>query len=307
MIRSDCFEIIGAPFELASLKAGCAKAPGIIREKGLTRRLKNLKLRGIRSVDGGDCPSPAKPESTSSPKYLTELLEFSETLMQRLAKSFRNEYIPLVIGGDHAISIPTISETANHLKSKNEQAELGLIYVDAHPDLEVAEKGYSGDLHATSVSHLLGYGNEQLCNLAGFQPKLKPENIIFIGLRDVVRIERELIRDLKITAYTALDIEKLGIVEICVRAFRQIAERCDGLFVSFDIDACEPTIAPGVQYPEPGGLTWREANIVMEYASNAEDLTALELVEVNPDLDKDFMTSRLARDLIWTAVGGTIL
>jgi len=295
--RSE-YEIIGAAFDLGSPARGCALAPKAIRDKGLLRRLLELKELGVCVTDGGDEEQPEASNTLTTPKNLHELLAFSGSLMERLRRTYQADRIPVVIGGDHAISIPSVSAAAAF-----SEEPLGLLWGDAHPDLDTPESWPDGDLHGMSVAHLLGFGHERLCKLGGRYPKLKPEHVVFIGLRDVSSSEKPVMREHNFEAYTFTDIERLGIVEVCQRAFSRLSKSTSAFVLSFDIDVCSPREAPGVQYPNPGGLTYREAHVLMQFAAEAKGLISLEMVEVNPTLDKDGATSNLAIELIRTALG----
>jgi arginase len=302
------YEIIGAAFDLGSAKPGCAKAPSSLRENGLASRLRWLRQRGVCVTDGGDVEGPSNGDSGARPKNLPQLLSFAEKLMARLGQSYESGRVPVVIGGDHSISVPSVSAAACFLKATcGADAELGLVWVDAHPDLETLQTTPSGDLHGMSVAHLLGYGAKELSHLGGFGPKLSPRGLIFIGLRDVLAEEKAIIDEHGITAFTANDVEKLGIAEVCERAFAFMSDETSGFVLSFDVDACDPSEAPGVQYPERGGLTYREASIIMECAARAPNVVSLELAEVNPSIDKSLRTTELALALLGSALGGPVL
>jgi arginase len=235
-------------------------------------------------------------------------MSFSGDLMQRLERSYALHHRPVVLGGDHSISIPSVSAGSRFLRETHgAEAPLGLIWVDAHPDLETPDTTTSGDLHGMPVAVLLGHGAPDLCHLGGFAPKVDPRHVVYIGLRDVLPEERAIIQQYGITAYSASDVEGLGIAEICERTFTFMAEHAAGFVLSFDIDACDPSEAPAVQYPEPGGLTRREARVIMEYAAQAPNLTCLELVELDPSLDTDTRTSDLGLWLLRAALAGPIL
>jgi arginase len=204
----------------------CRTAPQVLRDEGLLQRIKHVeKLKALEDIDvsikdGGVIYGPEVIESSCKIKYLDELLTFSHELMPRLQQAYEDERVTVVIGGDHAISMASVSAAAQFLKrTQGDEAELGLLWVDAHPDLEMPETSASGNLHGMPVAHLLGYGAPELCQLGGFQPKVKPENLIYIGLRDPSYSERALIKEKNITAFNSSDIEQLGIVEVCDHAF----------------------------------------------------------------------------------------
>jgi arginase len=298
------WEIIGAPFDLGSGVQGCAKAPATLREKDLVRRLERLDEWGITVVDGGDVAAPRVEGPTGGQRHLPELIRFCDDLMAKLAGSYRAGHRPVLLGGDHTISVATVSAAARHVRETyGEESELGLLWVDAHPDLETPEVRDGADLHGMSVALLLGHGIEELVGLGGFSPKIRPENVAFIGLRDVVRCEREMIREHGILSYTLTDVERLGIGRVCEEAFARVCEGTAGFVMSFDIDVCCPHEAPGVMYREPGGLTYREAMVVMESAARADGLLSLELVEYNPDRDRDDLTRWAAIEFLKTGLG----
>lgn len=299
------YEIIGAAFDLGAPSRGSAAAPAYLREKGLSKRIESLERLGIDVVDGGDVAGPSEGDAGGVPPNLPELLSFGVDLIERLDRSYGAGRTPVVVGGDHSISVASISAAARHVRSlRGAGASLGLVWVDAHPDLETPESDPEGDLHGTPVAHLLGLGDSRLAGLGGFAPKLRPENVVQICLRDITRAERHTIEELRITAYSSTDVERLGIGEICDRTFAHMADRTDGFVLSFDIDACDESEAPGVVYPERGGLTYREAMVVMEGAAEAPNLVSLELVEVDPTREGAERTADLAIWLIHRALAG---
>lgn len=302
------YEIIGASFGLGAPSRGSAGAPAYLRRKGLVKRIESLNRRGIDVVDGGDVVGPTEGDASTVPPNLPQLLSFGEELIARLDRAYGSGRTPVVIGGDHSISTASVSAAARHLRStRGPDADLGLIWVDAHPDLETPESAPDGDLHGTPVAHLLGLGHPGLAGLGGFAPKLRPANVVQICLRDITTTERDAIAEHGITAYSSTDVERIGIGEICDRTFAHMADRTAGFVLSFDIDACDSSEAPGVVYPERGGLTYREAMVVMEGASRAANLVSLELVEVDPSRDRDGLTADLAIWLIHRALAGPAL
>lgn len=302
------WEIIGAPFDLGSARPGSKDGPAAIRAAGLTRRIQYLNTLGVDIVDGGDVEAPQPSNSEKRPKGLVEMIDYAPSLMERLDGPLSAGTIPVVLGGDHSLSIPTVSSVADFLrKASGPSAAVGLVWVDAHPDLETPGEDSTNGLNAMPAAHLLDLGVPDLRTLRGFAPKVRPENLIYIGLRDVIPEEKRTIHDLGITAYTMPDIERLGIVKICEETFRYMNEKTEGFVLSFDIDSIDPMIAPGVDYPEPGGLTFREAMVIMEYASQSEKLTLFELVETSPEKDRDDTTSSLAIRLIHRIICGPVL
>jgi arginase len=299
------YEVIGASFDLGAPSRGSAAAPAYLREKGLSKRIESLNRRGIDVVDGGDVVGPPEGDATTTPPNLNEFLSFGEALIERLDRSYATGRTPVVVGGDHSISAASVSAAARHLRAAaGPDAELGLVWIDAHPDLETPAADPECDLHGTPVAHLLGLGRSEIAGLGGFAPKLKPANVVEICLRDIMSCEADLIAEHGITAYTATDVERIGIGEISSRTFAHMAERTAGFVLSFDIDACDVSEAPGVVYRERGGLTYRESMVLMEDTAQAPNLLSLELVEVDPTRDKDGRTADIAIWLIDRALAG---
>lgn len=297
--------LIGAPFELGSRTPGSALAPDALRTHGLSAFVESLANAGVSVTDLGDVVAPSEGGPESNPRNLAQLVGYSRDLMSRLAEVYAVGRCPIVVGGDHSVSIPSVSAAAGFVRASGGGAgQLGLIWVDAHPDLETPDSTPSGDLHGMSMAALLGLGAPELVRLGGFAPKVRPENVAFIGLRDVLRSERELIESHGMVAYTATDIDRFGIAEICGRVFGHMADAVSGFVLSFDVDACDPSEAPGVQYRERGGLTFREARLIAEYAADATRLVCVEVVEVNPELDRDARSSHVAVSFIRSVVTG---
>lgn len=302
------WEIIGAPYDGGTCQKGSKIAPTVIRKEGLTRRIEHLSAEGFSVVDGGDVEMADFPPSDVSPKGVDNLPIYATGLIKRVNGSLHNGSTPIIIGGDHSISIATVSAVAGHVcQTKASLGDVGVVWIDAHPDLEPPGPDSTDGLNAMAATHLLGQGFPELCRLEGFSPKVKPENFTLIGLRDVITEERHLIRDMGIKAYAASDVERLGIASIIDSTLESMADRVDGLVVSFDIDVIDPIAAPAVDYPEPGGLTVREAMVIAESISQFEKLSLVELVEVNPIQEDDFATSRLAARWISRVVSGPVV
>jgi arginase len=304
------FDLVGAAFGLATYHRGNAKAPGYLRKAGLLEKLHRIETEDHRIFDSGDISEPAITTKQPDPrlKYLEEVLRFSNDLIPTLRKVYEAGRSPLLIGGDHSISIASIGVAAEALKKRSgASARLGVLWVDAHADINTPETTPSGNIHGMSLAHSLGYGNSQLCQLCGFTPKLLPENLIYIGLRDLDPGEKETIKRLGIKAFTMREVDELGAGEVCRSAFEYMEKNTDGFVLSFDLDVCDPVIAPGVGVPVRGGLSFREAHLVMEMAAQTRNLLSIEVVEYNPDLDINGVTGEMAMGLIESALGKSIL
>lgn len=298
--------LIGAAFGLASRNQDCARAPSVLRENGLQTRLSSL---GIDLFDAGDvaennCDLGTNPKL----KYLPAILDFSQRFEAKMQELWLKSFFPVVLGGDHSISISTVAAAHNVLQQRlGAKPKLGLMWVDAHADINTPETSVSGNIHGMPVAALLGLGEKKLTSIGGEFPKLSPENVIYIGLRSVDSGERELINKLKIKAFSMTEVDRYGIGQVCEMAFSYLREKTDGFILSFDLDVCEPQLAPAVGTPVRGGLTYRESHYIMEMAALEKKLLSLELVEFNPSFDIEKRTCELAIGLLESGLGKTIL
>lgn len=248
------------------------------------------------------------PKTDVLPHGFEEMKIYAPQLMKRIDSILMDKAFPIILGGDHSLSVPTVTAVNDHLlETVGKDAELGLIWIDAHPDLEIPGKNCTNDLHAMSAAFLIDSWQSELQKLRKFNSRIKPDNLVFIGIRDTVEEERQSIRDLGITCYTASEVDRLGIHKICEDTFRHMNENTDGFVISFDVDGVDTVYAPGVDYPEPGGLTYREAMIIAEYAHSSEKLKLLELLEYNPDNDVDYKTSKVMMNMFHRVVCGAVV
>jgi arginase len=302
------WEIVGAPFDFGSEHRGTAKAPGAIRSAGLTRRVKHLRSLGIDIVDRGDVEAPVPGDPECLPKGLGEMREYAPALVGRLRASLSKGTVPVVLGGDHSITIASVAAVAESLRERGkETSSIGLLWVDAHPDFETPGPHGTNTLNAMPVTHIVGRDVGDLRTVPELAASIQPGNLAFIGLRDVLTEEKRAIQELGIRAYTASDVDRLGIDTVCREAYAVVSEQTDAVVVSFDIDVLDPVFAPGVDYPELGGLSTREGAVIMEHAHGLEALALVELVEVNPAKDRDRMTLRVSGQLLHRLIEGPLL
>jgi len=303
--NSKIINIIGFPMDLGSGRRGVDMGPSALRIAGLKEKLEAL---GYRVIDSGDIfIQIMERQKVSDPrlKYLAEILKTSRILAGKIEKVLEKDQFPLCVGGDHSMAIGTIAGIASYCK-KN-KLKLGVIWIDAHSDMNTDETSPTGNIHGMPLAASLGLGNEKLVNFYGFSPKLKPENCIMIGIRSVDELERMNIRKLNVPVYTMTDIDKLGIHRIIVRVLKQFREKVDHIHVSFDLDCVDPSIAPGVGTPVPGGLSYREAHLLMESIAECGCMSSLEVTEVNPILDTKNNSAVFTTDLIASSMGQRIL
>lgn len=269
----------------------------------------HIREMGFVVNDHGDAwiVQPANEEDTGNPKHLAEMLASSANIIERVSAMLGNDEFPIILGGDHAIAIPTFSAIANHYKQQGN--EIGLIWFDAHADINTPETSPSGNIHGMPLATILGHGNEELVNLCGYAPKLDPKYFAHIGARDVDPGERSQIEKLGLrdNFFTMSDIDKRGMAE-CVEDAIAIASQAPGGYaVTFDIDMIDPRFAPGSGTLVRGGTTYREAHLALEIIAAHGGMRSFEIVEVNPLLDQSNITVELACELILSALGKTIL
>jgi arginase len=304
--------IIGIPLGFCAGQAGSelgsmAIRGADIRGKRLAEHIKDL---GYEVNDYSDlnvaCPETVA-KADDNPRYLPEMLAACEMMAEAVRKIFQAGEFPVILGGDHSIAMGTFSGISSFFR--DEGKEVGLIWFDAHADMNTPETSPSGNLHGMPLSTLLGRGEESLINLGGFAPKLNPKHLAHIGARDLDLGEKKLIRELGIREqfFTMSDIDKRGMTE-CVEDAIKIASRAkDGFAVTFDVDVIDPRFAPGSGTLVRGGITYREAHLALEIIAELGGIRSFEIVEVNPTLDTANITVELAGELILSALGKTIL
>lgn len=304
--------IIGVPLGFGAGQVGSelgitALRLTTLRGKRLPEHIKDL---GYEVKDYGDVKivNPdyvAKPED--NPKYLAELIKSSHNIADAIEKLFDEKEFPVILSGDHSCVIGTFSGISSYFHRRSE--EVGLIWFDAHADMNTPETSPSGNLHGMPLAALLGKGNEELVNLHGFAPKLNPKYLAHVGGRDFDEGEKKMIRDLGIRDqfFTMSDIDKRG-MQACVEDAIKIASRAPaGFAVTFDVDILDPRFAPGSGTLVRGGITYREAHLALEIIAEHGGMRSFEIVEVNPMLDSSNITVELAGELILSVLGKTIL
>ncbi len=298
--------IIGVSLDLGGNRRGVDMGPSAFRIAGLGERLAAL---GIPIVDEGDLVAPI-PETKSfgdpGKKYIREIARVCEKLYKTSLAVFDKGGFPLVLGGDHSVAAGSVSATAEFVRRNGNQS-LGLIWVDAHGDMNTPATSGSGNVHGMPLASLLGPEPAELSRIGGFSPKVLPQHTVLIGIRNLDEREKELVRGSGVHVFTMKDIDRGGIAAIAEQALAIAGAGTAGVHVSFDMDVCDPTIAPGVGTPVKGGLDYREAHMVMEIVADSGLLRALDPVEVNPILDDRNMTAILGVELAASALGQKII
>ena len=297
--------VIGVSLDLGGNRRGVDMGPSAFRIAGLGERLTAL---GIPVVDAGDLVAPI-PETKAfgdpTKKYIREIARVCERLYKSSLAVLEKGGVPLVLGGDHSLAAGSVAATAEFLR--RDEKQLGLIWVDAHGDMNTPSTSGSGNVHGMPLAALLGSEPAELSRIGGFSPKVKPEHTVLIGIRNLDEREKERIRESGVQVFTMKDIDRNGIAQVVEQAITTASRGTAGIHVSFDLDVCDPTIAPGVGTPVKGGLDYREAHMVMEMVADSGLLRALDLVEVNPILDDRNTTAILGAELASSALGQKII
>jgi arginase len=297
--------IIGVPLDLGASRRGTDVGPSALRIAGLGAQLRRL---GFSVAREDDIPAPAMETRTvedEKARYKPQILEVCIQLATEVKHHLEDGAFPLVLGGDHSIAMGTVAGTAGYFRDRGES--LGLIWFDAHGDMNVPGVSPSGNIHGMPLAHLLGKGDPDLRNILGFHPKVKPENVALIGIRDIDAGERKIIRDAGIHAFTMREIDEHGMAAVARRAMEIVNDGTAGFHVSFDVDGCDPTVIPGSGTLVPGGVSFREAHLLMEYCADDGNLMSLEVVELNPFLDDGNISAERTLQLILSAMGKSIL
>jgi len=297
--------IIGFPMDLGADRRGVDMGPSALRIAGLQTKLESL---GYKVDNNGDIKIEImERQKIKNPKlkYLDEIIKTSKLLADKVEKVLERGDFPLCIGGDHSMALGTISGIASYCKKRN--YKLGVIWIDAHSDMNTDETSPSGNIHGMPLASLLGLGCDELVNIHKFSPKLDPENCALIGIRSIDEAEKVNIKKLGIPIYTMNDIDKLGIHRIIAKVLKQFREKVDHIHISFDVDSVDPSVAPGVGTPVSGGLSYREAHLLMETIAECGCMSSLEIAELNPILDLKNQSADFTSELIASSMGQRIL
>jgi arginase len=298
--------ILGVPLDMGASRRGVDMGPSAMRVAGLEARLEEL---GHQVVDGGNIPveiAETQASGNERARYLTEIAGICTRTAEAVVKTLEEGMTPLVLGGDHSLAAGSISGVAEFYRRQGKR--IGVLWIDAHSDINTPETSPSGNVHGMPLAALLGLGPEALANLYGFSPKFSAENVVLIGVRDIDAAERENIRRAGVTeVYTMRDIDERGMRTVMEEALRAAGRGTAGYHVSLDMDWIDPEDAPGVGTPVRGGATYREAHLAMEIIADHGRLLSFEIVEVNPVIDEHNRTADLAVELACSAFGKKIL
>ncbi|HZR23214.1 MAG TPA: arginase [Vicinamibacterales bacterium] len=298
--------IIGVPLDLGGNRRGVDMGPSAFRIAGLGERIASL---GHTVVDKGDLTTPipeTQEQRDERKKYIRDIAKVCQRLYQTSLATLDEGAIPLVLGGDHSLAAGSVAAAAEWAK-KDKNLPLGLIWVDAHGDMNTPATSSSGNVHGMPLAALLGPEPAELSKIGTLMPKVAPAHTVLIGIRNLDDREKILVRDSHVHVFTMKDIDRQGIASVVEQAVNLAGNGTAGVHVSFDMDVCDPQIAPGVGTPVKGGLDYREAHMVMEIIADSGLMTSADLVEVNPTLDVRNTTAQLGTELALSALGMKIL
>ena len=297
--------IIGVPMDLGASRRGVDMGPSALRVAGLQARIKTL---GHQVEDIGNIPVKQAEEQhygEKRAKYLAEISDTCKELAATVQKSLEEGFTPLVLGGDHSIAVGTMSGVAAHYHKDKKQ--VGYVWLDAHGDMNTPETSPSGNVHGMPLASVMGYGPAELVELLGFKPKVEPQNLVIVGVRDLDSQEKKLVKKSGVHVFTMRDIDERGMREVMSETLKFATDDTGGIAVSLDMDFVDPMDAPGVGTPVRGGVTYREAHLAMEMIADSEAMASLEVVEINPVIDEHNRTALLGVELALSALGKKIL
>jgi arginase len=304
-MRPSHIAIIGAPLDLGQGRRGVDMGPSAVRVANLNSRISSL---GYRVEDLGNI-EVVQPETAaagnSQAKYLPEIATACGRLATAVGESLARACLPLTLGGDHSIAIGTASGVSQFYRERGQKS--GLLWLDAHADMNTPESSPSGNIHGMPLACIVGLGPPELTRLFGYAPKVDPRNAVIVGLRDVDQLEKPHVRESGVRAFTMRDIDERGLRSVMEEAIRLASDGTAGFQLSLDMDFVDPQDAPGVGTPVRGGVTYREAHLAMEMICDSGQMLAMEVVEVNPVIDEVNRTADLAVELVLSALGKRIL
>jgi arginase len=298
--------VLGVPLDMGASRRGVDMGPSALRVAGLQARLESL---GHQVTDGGNIRveiAETRTSGSKSARYLSEITETCTRTAEAVVKTLEEGMTPLLLGGDHSLAAGSVSGVAEFYRRRGEK--IGVLWIDAHSDINTPETSPSGNVHGMPLAALLGLGPEPLGKIFGYAPKISAENTVLVGVRGIDAGERDNIRRAGMgEVYTMRDIDERGMRAVMEEALRAAGRGTAGYHVSLDMDWIDPEDAPGVGTPVRGGATYREAHLAMEILADHGRLLSFEIVEVNPVIDEHNRTADLAVELACSAFGKKIL
>jgi len=304
-MRHSHLVVIGVPLDLGAGRRGVDMGPSAVRVANLDGKLHEL---GYEVEDLGNIAVIQRESQSEGPahaKYLPQITDTCTRLAEMTGDVLRAGKFPIVLGGDHSIAVGTVSGVSQHLRQSGQK--LGLIWIDAHTDMNTPDSSPSGNVHGMPLACCIGLGPQPLTDIFGFSPKVSPANVALVGIRSVDEKERRHVQRSGVHAFTMRDIDERGLRPVMEEAMDYASSGTAGFHVSLDMDVVDPREAPGVGTPVQGGITYREAHLAMEMLCDAGKMTSMEVVEVNPVIDEANRTAILAVELVMSAMGKRIL
>jgi arginase len=297
--------IIGVPMDLGASRRGVDMGPSALRVAGLQPRLKQLG-RQVEDVGNILVRQPEEqPYGEKKARYLGEIAEICKGLAETVQKTLDEDLFPLVLGGDHSIAVGTVAGAAGHFHKTSKR--IGLIWLDAHGDMNTPDTSPSGNVHGMPLAAIMGSGPAELTGLGGIVPMVEPRSVSLVGIRELDAKERRFVKESGVHVFTMRDIDERGMREVMAEALRFSGDDTAGISVSLDMDFIDPDDAPGVGTPVRGGVTYREAHLALEMIADTRSMVSFELVEVNPVIDLHNTTATLGVELVLSGLGKKIL
>ncbi len=291
--------------DLGASRRGTDMGPSALRIAGLGAAIRGMGYTLAREEDIVVPAMETRPLEDSEARFKPQILSVCTELAGRVKELMNAGEFPLVIGGDHSIAMGTVSGAAAHFRERGE--EMGLIWFDAHGDMNIPGVSPSGNIHGMPLAHLLGRGDPDLAGILGFAPKLNPDKVVLIGIRAIDSGERKIIRESGIHVFTMRDIDETGMAKVARKAMEIVTNGTGGFHMSFDVDGCDPSVIPGSGTLVPGGVRFREAHLLLEYCADTRQMTSMEVVELNPFMDQGNVSAERTLHLITSALGKSIL
>jgi arginase len=302
---AEKIRIIGVPMDLGASRRGVDMGPSALRVAGLQARLKQLG-RQVEDIGNISVKQPEEQHyGEKNAKYLEEIAETCKGLADTVRKTLEADLLPLVLGGDHSIAVGTMAGVAGYFHKQSKR--VGMIWLDAHGDMNTPESSPSGNVHGMPLASIMGYGPAELTELAGVKPMVEPRNVVLVGVRDLDSKERRLMKESGVHVFTMRDIDERGMREVMAEGLRFAGDDTAGVAVSLDMDFVDPSDAPGVGTPVRGGVTYREAHLALEMIADSRSMVSFELVEINPVIDLHNTTATLGVELVLSGLGKKIL
>ena len=292
--------------DLGASRRGVDMGPFAVRYTDLRERLEAL---GHSVEDLGNVAVPFREDAERGAqrgaRYLGAITSVCRDVAALTRTTLEQSRFPMLLGGDHSLAAGSIAGAAGFYAARDQR--IGVIWIDAHADLNTPGSSRSGNVHGMPLAHLLGHGDSALANVAGIKPAVRAANVAIVGLRDADEAEREHLAKWKLRALTMRSIDERGVRSVMDEAITIASDETAGIWLSFDLDCIDPTAAPGVGTAVPGGMTFREAHLAMEMLADTGRLIGIDLVEVNPVLDEHNRTAGVGTDLLLSALGKRIL